>query len=289
MIDILSITHQAPDNRRPSTHSAHGVGDARRHLHHWSDPSHAGTTSPRKYPEGPRETGWSRGWSSSTGWARRVYRINTNHLAAEPIRELERPTSTFFTRLAQHLEGWQEPPVHAAVFASAARSTMTLHSDVDIFLVRDDNSPDTSWSDQVGGLVTSVTGWKGNDAHVVQLRVTPRKPEHADHPHSPDLTGTLKVRRSGRRLKSAMVGPSTHRASDAEVSSDSSCRWGFDPQRGNRSRRLATAHSGTAARCTEVPYLRRPAATLELPAVRLDDGRHAMDSAAAPTRPVTGA
>jgi predicted transcriptional regulator len=100
-----------------------------------------------------------------------AYRLNTNHLAAEPIRALARLTSTFFTRLEHHLEGWEEPPAYAAVFGSAATGTMTLHSDVDILLVRDHDSSDTVWSDQVGELATTVTGWTGNDARVVEYTI----------------------------------------------------------------------------------------------------------------------
>jgi DNA-binding transcriptional regulator PaaX len=69
-----------------------------------------------------------------------TYRLNTEHLAAEPIRALARLTSTFLTRLEDHLEMWQEKPEYGAVFGSAATGTMTLRSDVDIFLVRDHGS-----------------------------------------------------------------------------------------------------------------------------------------------------
>jgi predicted nucleotidyltransferase len=100
-----------------------------------------------------------------------AYRLNTNHLAAEPIQALAKLSSTFFTRLERHLEDWQEPPVYAAVFGSAATGTMTLHSDVDIFLVRDVKSSDTLWSDQVGELATTVSGWTGNDARVIEHTV----------------------------------------------------------------------------------------------------------------------
>ena len=81
-----------------------------------------------------------------------AYRLNDDHLAAEPIKALARLTSTFFTRLETHLGDWPEPPVYAAVFGSAATGTMTLHSDVDILLVRDRDASDTAWSDQVGEL-----------------------------------------------------------------------------------------------------------------------------------------
>jgi hypothetical protein len=43
-----------------------------------------------------------------------VYRLNTEHLAAEPIKALARLGSTFMTRLEHHLEAWEQPPVYAA-------------------------------------------------------------------------------------------------------------------------------------------------------------------------------
>jgi hypothetical protein len=100
-----------------------------------------------------------------------TYRLNTQHLAAEPIQALASLTSTFFLRLGHTVEGWQEPPAYAAVFGSATTGTMTLHSDLDIFLVRDDDSSDTVWSDQVGKLATTVTGWTGNDARIIEYTI----------------------------------------------------------------------------------------------------------------------
>lgn len=97
-----------------------------------------------------------------------TYRLNTEHLAAEPIKALARLTSTFFSRLEQQLEEWHDPPVYAAVFGSAATGTMTVHSDVDIFLVRDRDASESVWSHHVGELTTAVTGWTGNDARVVE-------------------------------------------------------------------------------------------------------------------------
>ena len=93
-----------------------------------------------------------------------TYRLNTEHLAAEPIQALARLASTFFTRLEHHLETWPERPVYGAVFGSAATGTMTLHSDLDIFLVRDQDSSDSVWAHQVGA-------WTGNDARIVEYTV----------------------------------------------------------------------------------------------------------------------
>ncbi len=100
-----------------------------------------------------------------------AYRLNTNHLAAGPIQALATLTTTFFTRLEHHLDGWHEPPAYAAVFGSAATGTMTLHSDVDILLVHDDDYSETVWSDQVNELAKTVTGWTGNDARVVEYAI----------------------------------------------------------------------------------------------------------------------
>jgi predicted transcriptional regulator len=101
-----------------------------------------------------------------------AYRLNTEHLAAEPIQALARLASTFLTQLEHHLGQWEEPPTYAAVFGSAATGTMTLHSDVDIFLVRDDDAAEGVWSQQVDELAATVTAWTGNDARVVEYTVS---------------------------------------------------------------------------------------------------------------------
>lgn len=100
-----------------------------------------------------------------------AYRLNTEHLAAEPIQALARLTSTFLTRLEHHLEAWEQPPVYAAVFGSAARGTMTVRSDVDLFLVRDHDTSDSVWARQVNELAATVTRWTGNDARVIEYTV----------------------------------------------------------------------------------------------------------------------
>lgn len=100
-----------------------------------------------------------------------VYRLNSEHLAAEPIKALARLSSTFFSRLEQHLDGWDQPPAYAAVFGSAATGRMTLHSDVDIFLVRGRDATESMWSRRVGELTTAVTEWTGNDARVVEFTI----------------------------------------------------------------------------------------------------------------------
>jgi hypothetical protein len=105
-----------------------------------------------------------------------TYIFNTEHLAAQPIRDLANLPATFFGRLETHLQAWPEPPVYAAVFGSAATATMTAESDIDLFLVRRSPlhaEPDSAyeWDQQVARLAETVTAWTGNDARIVEYTV----------------------------------------------------------------------------------------------------------------------
>jgi predicted nucleotidyltransferase len=109
-----------------------------------------------------------------------AYRLNTAHLAAEPIMLLAKLFDTFLTRLEEQLGGWQYAPAYAAVFGSAVRGTMTADSDIDIFLVREDETPATEWEFQVDQLAAAVTAWTGNDARVVEYTVTDLRAARAE-------------------------------------------------------------------------------------------------------------
>jgi predicted nucleotidyltransferase len=97
-----------------------------------------------------------------------AYRLNTAHLAAEPIVALSKLFEKFLSRLEQHIRGWEHPPVYAAVFGSSVQGTMTADSDVDLFLVKETATPETDWTRQVNELAVAVTAWTGNDARVVE-------------------------------------------------------------------------------------------------------------------------
>jgi predicted transcriptional regulator len=100
------------------------------------------------------------------------YRLNREHLAAGPIIELARLAHTLLQRLEHRLEGWAFPPTYAAVFGSAARGTMTEDSDLDLLLVRADNTPVDIWDEQVGELIADVTRWTGNDTRPLEYTVS---------------------------------------------------------------------------------------------------------------------
>lgn len=97
------------------------------------------------------------------------YRLNREHLAADAVVAVARQRSTLLTRLGERLATWRPRPVHAALFGSAARGDMHLGSDVDLFLVRPDDSPGDRWEEQVDALIRDVTRWTGNDTRVLAM------------------------------------------------------------------------------------------------------------------------
>jgi predicted nucleotidyltransferase len=93
-----------------------------------------------------------------------AYRLNREHLAAEPIIALAQLPSTFLKRIEERLQAWETPPTYAAVFGSAARGSMTADSDVDILLICPDGVDHEAWEAQIINLVDDIVRWVGNDA-----------------------------------------------------------------------------------------------------------------------------
>jgi predicted nucleotidyltransferase len=100
------------------------------------------------------------------------YRLNSEHLAAHPIRQLAHIRSTLLERIERRLDSWASPPKYAAVFGSAARGTMTEASDLDLLLVRADDTPIDMWEDQVSVLAADISRWTGNDARPLEYKVS---------------------------------------------------------------------------------------------------------------------
>ncbi|MEH6820078.1 MAG: nucleotidyltransferase domain-containing protein [Dietzia psychralcaliphila] len=98
-----------------------------------------------------------------------TYRLNTEHLATEPIMELSRLNSTFLSRLTQHLGEWGTALRYGAVFGSAATGRMTLSSDIDLFLVRATDYENDVWEQRVTELARLVTAWTGNEGRIVEF------------------------------------------------------------------------------------------------------------------------
>jgi predicted nucleotidyltransferase len=100
------------------------------------------------------------------------YQLNRDHLAAGPIIELAHLRRTLLRLIEKRLESWSYRPEYAAVFGSAARGTMTADSDLDLLLVRPDDTPLDIWEEQVDTLSADVTRWTGNDARPLEYTLS---------------------------------------------------------------------------------------------------------------------
>lgn len=109
------------------------------------------------------------------------YRLNQEHLAADAIMQLARLQQMLIRRLEDRLAAWQVPALYAAIFGSAALGTMTVESDLDLFLLRSDDAPHNIWEGQVNALATEVTTWTGNDARPLEFTLSEllRAPDEA--------------------------------------------------------------------------------------------------------------
>jgi predicted nucleotidyltransferase len=101
----------------------------------------------------------------------RVYTLNLNHVAAEPVLKLATLRAALFTPIDEKLDQWRPQPLHASVFGSAARGDGGPNSDVDIFLVRPRSvdEDDIDWRSSVEDLAKAVFEWTGNHAGIAEV------------------------------------------------------------------------------------------------------------------------
>ncbi len=92
-------------------------------------------------------------------------------MAAPYIVALGELRHELLERIRAELAGWQEAPVFAALFGSAANGRMRLDSDIDLLVVRPKNVDieGAEWRRQLEGLSTDVTAWTGNDTRLLEL------------------------------------------------------------------------------------------------------------------------
>ena len=135
-----------------------------------------------------------------------TYRLAEEHLAYPHVLGLARLFDEFLERLEAALGKWAIQPVYGAVFGSAARGTMTVHSDIDLLLVRPDDAAEDIWDRQVSDLLTAVSGWTGNDVRDLQFTAAQIKQSGMDEPVLRDvlregLTVAGSARDFGRLLR----------------------------------------------------------------------------------------
>jgi predicted nucleotidyltransferase len=101
-----------------------------------------------------------------------LYRLNRKHLLAPIVEQLASLRDTFLNHLADEISSWSLPPLHASVYGALARCDGDLDSDVDLLLIRRDDSEGVLWDEQVNRLMQTVVDLTGNPAHVFELSQT---------------------------------------------------------------------------------------------------------------------
>ena len=102
-------------------------------------------------------------WTEPAGRAI-LYRLNRDHIFAEPLLQLLSGQQEFRRRLATAIKEWRIPPVHVSLFGSMARGESHPTSDVDLLVVRPDEVvfDDPVWRTQLSALSDSAHSWTGH-------------------------------------------------------------------------------------------------------------------------------
>jgi len=105
------------------------------------------------------------------GGRSKLYTLNRDHLAAEPIIALTRLRSILIERIKEHLGGWEVQPINASIFGSAARGDGDTESDIDILAIRpsDVEEEDERWRSQIDSLADAIHAWTGNHAGIAEI------------------------------------------------------------------------------------------------------------------------
>lgn len=100
-----------------------------------------------------------------------LYRLNREHLLAEPLLAMVAASATLTNRIRDEIGSWDHAAVAAAIFGSYARGQAHAGSDIDLFLVRpDDTAEDVrGWRAQVDSLEVRVRAWTGNTLEILEV------------------------------------------------------------------------------------------------------------------------
>ena len=115
-----------------------------------------------------------------------TYRLNRDHLAAEPIMELANLSDALIERIQTAVDSWGQAPVLVMLFGSAATRRMRVDSDIDVFVVGNERGDASElWRSQIADLELNITNWTGNDARV--LAYTADDLKHTNDPVVDDI------------------------------------------------------------------------------------------------------
>jgi predicted nucleotidyltransferase len=102
-----------------------------------------------------------------------TYLLNREHVLTPGLELLQRAMPTVEDNIRDLVASWAIPPASLVLFGSAARRDGNADSDVDLLLVRpqETDPEDEMWADQRHELARSLERWTGNSAQVVELSV----------------------------------------------------------------------------------------------------------------------
>jgi predicted nucleotidyltransferase len=101
--------------------------------------------------------------------ASHLYRLNRRHLAADHIRSLAHLRDEFDRRVSAEVAAWRAQPEVVILFGSAAQGEMATESDIDLFVVGDEDGDPELWQQQLATLADQATAWTGNDTRVLDM------------------------------------------------------------------------------------------------------------------------
>ena len=102
------------------------------------------------------------------------YRLNREHVLADAVVSAATAALTVEDRLSTFLGTKESPPVSVVVFGSFARRDGNSESDVDVLVIRpDDTDPDDpSWGEARTDMARHLERWTGNPCQVIDLTVS---------------------------------------------------------------------------------------------------------------------
>ena len=106
-----------------------------------------------------------------------LYAANRKHLAWPAIEALVGIRGSLLDQIRARMQAWRIAPVHASVFGSTARGEAGEESDLDLLLVRPDESDGVEWERQMDGLRDWVRDSTGNRCQSFDLDMS-RFAEH---------------------------------------------------------------------------------------------------------------
>jgi predicted nucleotidyltransferase len=101
----------------------------------------------------------------------KLYRLNRDHIAAEPLVALASLRELLLERLRAEVADWTGKPRVVVLFGSVARGQGGRKSDLDLLVIRPaDMDPDNDiWQEQVAELERKATLYTGNDARILEF------------------------------------------------------------------------------------------------------------------------